>query len=184
MPPASRLRLLAALAALAWGLLILELCTTTKVKTGTWFLLAPWLFNLSHAPLFGTLAAFLGLALRAGPEPASAPTPAPTPAPRSASSVGGAAGAWRALLARVPSPDGAARAAFGLAAVLAVCYGIAIEWIQAGIPGRSASVLDVLTDTVGALGVPWALSSGRVFGARALVVFVAAGAAAAWSTWG
>jgi hypothetical protein len=40
----------------------------------------------------------------------------------------------------------------------------------------------VVTDSIGAFGVPWALSTGRLFSWRAVAVFLAAGAAALVAT--
>lgn len=77
---------------------------------------------------------------------------------------------------RVPGRD--AQRAFLAGAALAVLYGTLIEWRQAHLPGRTASGLDVITDAVGALGVPWALATGVLFSRRALVVFVVASFAA------
>jgi hypothetical protein len=158
----ARLRLLAGVLACLWAVLIWELCTSTRVTRGTWYWWTPWAFNLAHAPLFGVLAALVGLA--------AAP--------------GGVTDGWRSLLRAVPDPQGARRAAFVGAAVLVVGYGMLLEWVQHGIPGRRASALDVIMDAVGALGVPWALSSGALFGRRAWLVFAAAAALAAWETWG
>ena len=161
MSPA-RLRVLAGVLALLWAALVWELCTSTRVTRGHWFWWTPWAFNLAHAPLFGLLAALLGLSL------------APVVVQ----------GGWRGLLRAVPDPDGARRAAFVLVAVLVVGYGVLLEWVQSGIPGRRASGMDVVMDAIGALGVPWALSSGQLFGRRTWVVFLAAAALAAWETWG
>jgi hypothetical protein len=65
-----------------------------------------------------------------------------------------------------------------------VGYGVLLEWVQSGIPGRSADSLDVVMDAIGALGVPWGLSSGWLFGRRTWVVFALAAALSAWTTWG
>jgi hypothetical protein len=121
-------------------------------------LVTPWLFNLGHAPLFGMFAALLGLASR-----------------RARCRAGGAG--WWAV------PD-RRRAAFVTAALVAVGYGVLLEWVQSGIPGRSADSLDIVMDAIGALGVPWGLSSGWLFGRRTWIVFVMAGALSAWTTWG
>lgn len=62
------------------------------------------------------------------------------------------------LLPLAPREDGGARlgrrelAAAGLAAVL---YGLVDEWRQAGVPGRDASALDLVTDAVGVACVLW-----------------------------
>jgi len=66
---------------------------------------------------------------------------------------------------------------------VAVTYGLLIEWRQAYIPGRVASGWDLLTDAIGALGVPWALSTGALFSGRAVAVFIGAAAMAAGATW-
>ena len=165
-PPGSgnsaRLRLLAGILAGLWAVLIWELCTSTRVTRGHWYWWTPWAFNLAHAPLFGVLAALAGLAL----------------------APGAVTGGWRSLLRAVPEPEGARRAAFVGTAVVVVGYGALLEWVQSRIPGRTASGLDVLMDAVGALGVPWALSSGVLFGRRAWLVFAAGAALAAWETWG
>jgi len=158
----ARLRLLAAVLACLWAALIWELCTSTRVTHGHWYWWTPWAFNLGHAPLFGMLAALLGLAL----------------------APGAVDGGWRSLLRALPQPDGARRAAFFAVAGLAVAYGVTLEWVQSHIPGRTASGVDVLMDAVGALGVPWALSTGALFGRRAWVVFALGAALSAWETWG
>jgi len=161
-----RTRLLALLAALAWAAMIHRLCTGTRVPVGPWFPAAPFLYNLAHAPLFGLLSALLGVALR----PAVS---GPVTAGRR----------WRHALASVPGPAHATRGAWLAAAALALGYGVAIEWLQAAVPGRHASGLDVLTDAVGALAVPWALASGRLFGPRTVVAILVASVAAALATW-
>jgi hypothetical protein len=158
----ARLRLLAAVLACLWAALIWELCTSTRVTHGHWYWWTPWAFNLGHAPLFGMQAALLGLAL----------------------APGAIDGGWRSLLRAVPEPDGSRRAAFLAMAGLAVAYGVLLEWVQSRIPGRTASALDVLMDAVGAFGVPWALSTGVLFGRRAWLVFAVGAALAAWETWG
>jgi len=158
----ARLRLLAGVLAVLWAALVWELCTSTRVTHGHWYWWTPWAFNLGHAPLFGMLAALLGLAL----------------------APGAVDGGWRSLLRALPQPDGARRAAFFAVAGLAVAYGVTLEWVQSHIPGRTASGVDVLMDAIGALGVPWALSTGALFGRRAWVVFALGAALAAWETWG
>jgi|GEM_PF-5097438 len=160
--PAARLRILATILALLWAVLVWELCTSTRVTTGRWFWWTPWAFNLAHAPLFGVLAALTAVALRPAVEPARPSE----------------------LLRAVPSPDGAGRSAFLLAAGAAVLYGAALEWVQAGIPGRRADGLDVVLDAAGALGVPWALASGALFGRRTWCVVALAAGLAAFGTWG
>ena len=157
-----RLRLLAGILAVLWAALVWELCTSTRVTHGRWYWWTPWAFNLAHAPLFGMLAALLGLAL----------------------APGAVDGGWRSLLRAVPQPDDGRRAAFLAVAGLAVAYGVVLEWVQSRIPGRTASGLDVAMDAVGAFGVPWALSTGVLFGRRAWLVFAVGAALAAWETWG
>ncbi|MGQ0553181.1 MAG: VanZ family protein [Planctomycetota bacterium] len=70
-----------------------------------------------------------------------------------------------------------------LAAVLAMSYGVLLEWVQAHTPGRRASGLDALTDAVGAWGVPWALALGTWWNRRATVVLLSAALTAAAATW-
>ena len=157
----SRLRAFALILAALWAMLTWELCTSTTITHGHRYWWTPWFFNLGHAPLFGMQAALLGLAL----------------APSTVD------GGWRGLLRAVPEPD-ARRAAFLVAAGLAVAYGVLLEWVQSHIPGRSADSLDVVMDAIGALGVPWGLSTGGFFGRRTWVVFAFAAALSAWTTWG
>jgi hypothetical protein len=148
-------RAVALLLLLAWGALIWWLMTRAKVAVGARWWWAPWARNLVHAPLFGGFAALAALALRPGRVPG-------------------------------PSADAARRAehrAYLAAVLLALAYGVLIEWRQAHIPGRVASGWDVLTDAVGALGVPWALSTGALFTGRAVAVFVVAAVMAAAATW-
>ena len=147
-----RSRPIAASLALLWGAVVWGLCTTTRVSIPGRLFVMRWLTNLTHAPMFGLQAALFALALMPG---------------------------------RVPGPDApapATRRAFLTAAVLAVLYGAGIEWRQAYIPGRTCSGFDVITDTVGAFGVPWALSTGALWSRRALAVFLAASVAAAAAT--
>ncbi len=147
-----RSRSAAAALALLWAGVLWELCTTTKVHVSGRWIGMRWLTNLTHAPLFGVLAALVALAIVPG---------------------------------RVPGPDAEARparAAFAAAAALAVAYGVGIEWRQAYIPGRTASGFDVITDAVGAFGVPWALATGALWSRRAAVVFLVASVAAALAT--
>src|SRR6187455_2721929 len=92
----SRLRVFAIVLAALWATLVWELCTSTRITHGQRFWWTPWVFNLGHAPLFGMLAAMIGLAL----------------APSEVQ------GGWRGLLRAVPAPE-ARRAAF-LAAAVAV----------------------------------------------------------------
>jgi VanZ family protein len=66
---------------------------------------------------------------------------------------------------------------------IAVAYGVLVEWRQASIPRRVASGYDVLTDAVGALGVPWALATGALVSKRAVVVFLVALAVSAAGTY-
>ncbi len=96
-------------------------------------------------------------------------------------------GGWAVLVGRAQRPGVVAlrepdeRRHWLRVALLAVAFGACMEWVQAHTPGRQASAIDVLTDAVGALGVPWGLASGRWFSARALLVFVAAGLVAGWA---
>ena len=69
--------------------------------------------------------------------------------------------------------------AFLVGVAVAVAYGLLVEWRQASLPRRVASGYDLLTDAVGALGVPWALATGALFSKRAVVVFVLAAAVSA-----
>jgi hypothetical protein len=152
---ALRSRTLALLLAVGWGVLVWTMLTSIKVAVGPWYPWMPWVWNLGHAPLFGVQAALIGLVLRPG---------------------------------RVPGPDapradGVARRAFFVGAAIALVYGVLIEWRQAQVPGRHASGLDVITDAVGALGVPWALATGALFSRRALVVFLVASIAALLATY-
>lgn len=148
-------RPLALLLLVGWTALIWWLTTRAKVTVAERYWWGPWAHNLVHAPLFGVHAALAALALR----PGRVPGPSGEPARRSE---------HRAYLA---------------AAAAAVLYGVLIEWRQAYIPDRVASGWDVLTDATGALGVPWALSTGALLSGRAVVVFAAAAAAAAGATW-
>jgi hypothetical protein len=154
-----RSRRLAVVLAAVWALLIWLLMTRARVSfdVRTWWM--PWLRNLLHAPLFGTLAVLVALAWR----PGAVPGP-------------GADGS--------PTRDGrAGRRAYWIAVACAVGYGALIEWRQAHLPGRVASGYDVLTDAIGALGVPWAMATGALFPGRALLVLLAAVISAAGATW-
>jgi hypothetical protein len=66
---------------------------------------------------------------------------------------------------------------------LTMAYGIADEWHQSTVPGRNASVMDVVTDTVAAIMVVWVVH-GVGLGERAvrwrLVAGVGVCAASAW----
>lgn len=46
-------------------------------------------------------------------------------------------------------------------AVVAFVYSALLEWRQAGLEHRTGSVADLLTNAVGAFGMPWALSVER-----------------------
>jgi hypothetical protein len=153
-------RTLALLLAAGWAVLVWTMLTSTRVSVGPWYPWMPWVWNLGHAPLFGVQAALIGLALRPGRVPGPGATDADEP--RAAH---------------------AGRRAFFLGAALALVYGVLIEWRQAQVPGRHASGLDVITDAVGALGVPWALATGALFSRRALVVFLVASVAALIATY-
>jgi len=157
---ALRSRTLALLLAVGWAALVWTLLTSTKVKVGPWYPWMPWVWNLGHAPLFGVQAALIGLTLRPGRVPG--PDAPGSDAPRAAH---------------------VARRAFFLGAALALLYGVLIEWRQAQVPGRVASGFDVLTDGVGALGVPWALATGALFSRRAVLVFLIASVAALVATY-
>lgn len=148
-------RPLALLLLVGWTALIWWLMTRAKVTVGERYWWGPWARNLAHAPLFGVHAALAALTLR----PGAVPGPSAEPARRAEHRV------------------------FLAAAAVAVAYGVLIEWRQASIPGRVASGWDVLTDSVGALGVPWALSTGALLSGRAVWVFVAAAAISAAATW-
>lgn len=148
-------RTLALLLLIGWTGLIWWLMTRAKVTVGERWWWGPWARNLIHAPLFGVHAALAALALRPG-------------------AVSG------------PSAEALRRPehrAYLLAAAAAVAYGVLVEWRQAYVPGRVASGWDLLTDAIGALGVPWALSTGALLSGRAVAVFVAAAAMAAAATW-
>ncbi|HZL99507.1 MAG TPA: VanZ family protein [Planctomycetota bacterium] len=146
---------LALLLLAGWTALIWWLMIRARVPAGERQWWVHWGRNLAHAPLFGVHAALAALALRPGAVPG-------------------------------PSTDRARRPeqrAYLAAAAVALAYGLLVEWRQAQVPGRVASAWDVLTDAVGALGVPWALSTGALFSRRALAVFAAAAAMAAGATW-
>jgi hypothetical protein len=148
-------RAAALLLLIGWTVLIWWLMTSAKVTVGARWWWAPWARNMIHAPLFGVHAALAALALR----PGAVPGPSAEPGRRLE---------HRAYLAAV---------------AVALVYGLLIEWKQASIPGRVASGWDLLTDAIGALGVPWALATGALFSRRAVIVFVAAAAMAAAATW-
>lgn len=148
-------RPLALLLLVGWTALIWWLMTRAKVTVGERWWWGPWARNLAHAPLFGVHAALAALTVR----PGAVPGPSAEPARR------------------------AERRAFLIAAAVAVGYGLLIEWKQSMIPGRVASGWDLLTDSIGALGVPWALSTGALISGRAVAVFVAAAAMSAAATW-
>jgi hypothetical protein len=147
-----RSRRLAAVALVVWTVLIWQLCTTTRVHVSGRLMVMRWLTNLTHAPMFGVWAALLAVVLRPGVVPGP------------------------------DAPEPRARRAFLTAAALAIAYGVLIEWRQASIPGRTASALDVVTDSVGALGVPWALATGALISRRAVGVFLVASVAALLAT--
>jgi hypothetical protein len=137
----------------AWTALVLDLCLSDHVPRVPRYPWAPWVWNLGHAPLFGGWAALLAVSLR----PGRCPGPAP-----------GERREHRAWLA---------------AALAGVAFGTFVEWRQAHIPGRTASGLDVLTDAIGAFGVPWALATGALLTRRALAVLGVASLAALAATW-
>jgi hypothetical protein len=90
----------------------------------------PVLANLGHAFLFGILCLLLAaLVLRPGPRPVPG-------------------GTW---------PELGWRRVLSL--LLAVgAYGLVDEWHQSRVPGRSPSLLDILTDLVGAACVLWIIA--------------------------
>lgn len=148
-------RVLALLVLVGWTALIWWLMTRAKVTVAQRYWWGPWAHNLAHAPLFGVQAVLAALVLR----PGRVPGPSTEPARRDE---------HRAYLA---------------AAGAAIAYGLLIEWVQSSIDGRVASGWDLLTDAAGALGVPWALSTGALFSGRAVVVFIVGAAMAAAATW-
>lgn len=140
---------------LAWTGLIWWLMTGAKVTVGEHVWWGHWARNLIHAPLFGLHAALAALVLRPGAVPGPSAEAARRPEHR----------------------------AYLLAVAVALTYGLLIEWRQAHIPGRTSSSWDLLTDAIGALGVPWALSTGALVTGRAMVVFMLAAAMSAGATW-
>jgi hypothetical protein len=70
------------------------------------------------------------------------------------------------------------------AGLLALLYAGLLEWRQSFMPGRTASMIDMLTDAIGSLGTPYALADGRLICPRTIGIAVAALAAAALATWG
>lgn len=80
-----------------------------------------------------------------------------------------------------PGEIGRHRKTLVLSAVIAVLYGGCVEYWQ-GMVGRQPSVGDLVTDSVGAFGVPWALSTGTVWGPRTWWVVLVAGVSAACTT--
>lgn len=113
-------------------------------------------------------------------------TPAWVPWERVLSNAGHAPlfGLQSLLIAHAVAPGeaGRDRRAYLWAAVTATLYGAGLEVLQ-GSTGRTPSVFDAATNAVGALGVPWALASGRVFGPRTLVVIAASLVTAGLATW-
>jgi hypothetical protein len=158
----------------AWTAMIWTVCTTRHVPHVPSYAWVPWAWNLGHAPLFGGFSALLAVTLR----PGRCPGPHVGAARRGATSP-------LARTAESPADADARRdARIWLAAALAgVVFGALIEWRQAYVPGRTASALDVVTDTMGAFGVPWALSTGSLLTWRTAVVFVAGGLAALAATY-
>jgi len=159
--------LLAGWTAMVWGL-----CTADRIPHVPRYVWTPWVFNLGHAPLFGGWAALLAVSLR----------PGVCPGPAEARASGAAA---PGRLANTAPDDDAWRdhRIWWAVALAGVVFGTLVEWRQAAIPGRTASALDVVTDAVGAFGVPWALATGALFTRRALAVFCAAGLAALVATY-
>jgi VanZ family protein len=87
------------------------------------------------------------------------------------------------LIAWVLQP--AARPGHGrwlMASLLAWSYSGALEWRQGSIEGRQSSVADMLTNAIGAFGVPWMLSDPEARTRRAVLVGVAALASAMLDT--
>jgi hypothetical protein len=116
-----------ALVTVGWAGLIWFL-STHEGSTGEGGLFMSWLGNLAHAPLFGLLGLWLALA---GPrvEP------------------GDAAGASPRRWARLALVDQR------LVLVAVVVWGFLDELHQSFVPGRDASVFDLVTDGVGVLSV-------------------------------
>lgn len=142
-----------------WTALIWWLMTRAHVSVGERAWWGLWARNLVHAPLFGVHAALAALLVRPGRVPGPVPGPAR-----------GAEGR-------------AEHRAFLAGAAVAVAYGLLVEWRQATIPRRAASGWDLLTDAVGALGVPWALATGALVSRRAVVVLLVAIVASAAATY-
>lgn len=72
------------------------------------------------------------------------------------------------------------------ASLLAFLYSGALELVQGTLAERSASWADMLTNAVGAFGVPWALAGTELFGPRTWIVAGAAlggGALASSTAW-
>lgn len=67
--------------------------------------------------------------------------------------------------------------------LVALAYAGLLEWRQGFVPGRTSSLVDMVTNAIGALGTPYALADGRLFCPRALAVAVAALGSAALATW-
>ncbi len=83
---------------------------------------------------------------------------------------------------RRPGERAAATPPWLWASLVAVAYGAGLEWHQGSIPGRVPSGWDVVTNTVGAFGVPWAFAQPSALVRRGAVVFVVALASAIAAT--
>ncbi len=173
---AIRSRLVAVLLFLCWTAMVWELCTTARMPRLPRYVWSPWIWNLGHAPLFGGWAALLAVSLR----------PGVCPGPAATSAAATSAVAATPAVARSAHDGDLLRdqRIWWAAALAGVAFGALIEWRQASVPGRTASALDVVTDAVGAFGVPWALATGALFTRRTLAVFGAAGLAALAATYG
>jgi len=69
-----------------------------------------------------------------------------------------------------------------LAATLAWVYSCVLEWQQQFIDGRQASPVDLLTNAIGAFGVPWMLADRELRTRRAVWVGLGALASALFDT--
>lgn len=114
------------LVAVAWSLLIWGLSNRQGSSEPGHFVFS-WIGNLAHAPLFGLLALWLALA---GPRVAAGFAPGKS---------------WVRL-------QGASRT---ITFLTVLSWGVIDELHQSQTPGRDASVLDLVTDGVGAWAVLW-----------------------------
>jgi hypothetical protein len=69
-----------------------------------------------------------------------------------------------------------------IASTLAWVYSGALEWRQGFIDGRQSSGMDLVTNAIGAFGVPWMLADREKRGGRTALVVVAALASALLDT--